>query len=278
MSQKILVLGATGFVGAPVAKQLLADGFSVRVLVRNESKARQMLGDQIEFVVGDFTDKAVLEKALAGVDGVNLSVPWQAESQAARNVTEILARQGRKNVRVSYISGTTAQPENRGYIMIDEKLKAEEALKQSGVEYTILRPSWFMDALSLFVRDGRATIFGGQKQAYYFVSLADFARAVSKSHQLAEAANQTFIINGPQAMLMQDALQKYCDARHPGIKAATMPIWFGKMLAMMARSAELKDFVQMMAYFEKSPKVSAANGAEQVIGKANLTLAEWLNT
>ncbi|MBI5294465.1 MAG: NAD(P)H-binding protein [Chloroflexi bacterium] len=278
MTQKILVIGAAGFVGAPIAKRLLADGFSVRALVRNADKARQMLGDQVELIVGNFTDKTTLEKALAGVDGVNLSVPWQSEAQVARDVTDILAAQGRRNVRVTYISGTTALPENRWYPMIDEKLKAEEALTKSGVAYTIFRPSWFIDALALFVRDGRATVFGKQKQPYYFLAVADFARAVSKSYQTEEAANKTFVINGPKAMLMQDALQQYCDVVYPGVKAATMPTWFGNMLAAMMKSATMKDFVQMMAYFEKSPKVTAPNGAEKILGASSTTLEEWLKT
>ncbi len=278
MNKKFLVIGAAGFVGAPIAKQLLADGFSVRALVRNADKARQMLGDQVEFIVGNFADKATLEKALAGVDGVNLSVPWQSEAQVARDVTDILAKQGRKNVRVTYISGTTALPENRWYPMIDEKLKAEEVLTKSGVAYTIFRPSWFMDALALFVRDERATVFGKQKQPYYFLAVADFARAVSKSYTTEEAANKTFVINGPKAMLMQDALQQYCDVAHPGVKAATMPTWFGNMLAAMMKSPTMKDFVQMMAYFEKSPKVTAPNGAEKVLGASSTTLEDWLKT
>jgi uncharacterized protein YbjT (DUF2867 family) len=278
MTQKILVIGAAGFVGAPITKQLLADGFSVRALVRNADKARKMLGNQVEFIVGDFSDKAILEKALDGVDGVNLSVPWQSEAQVAREVTDILAKQGRKHVRVSYISGTTALPENRWYPMIDEKLKAEEVLKQSGVAYTIFRPSWFMDALALFVRDGRATVFGKQKQPYYFLSLADFARAVSKAYQTEAAANQTFVVNGPEPILMMDALQQYCDTVHPGIKAASMPTWFGSLLAAMMKSETMKDFVKMMAYFEKSPKVSAPNGAEKIVGASTTTLQEWLKT
>ncbi len=278
MSKTILVIGAAGFVGVPVTKQLLADGFSVRALVRNAKKARQLLGDQVEYIIGDFADKAALEKALTGVDGVNLSVPWQFEAAVVRDVTSILAAKGRKNVRVTHISGTTALPENRWYPMIDEKLKAEEVLKQSGVAYTIFRPSWFMDALALFVRDGRATIFGKQSQPYYFLSLADFARAVSKSYQTEAAVNQTCIINGPKAMLMQDALQQYCDVVHPGVKAATMPTWFGKMLAAMLKSESMKDFVKMMAYFEKSPKVSAPNGAEKIVGASTTTLQEWLKT
>ena len=278
MAKIILVIGAAGFVGAPIAKQLQKDGFSVRVLVRNADKARKILGNQVEIIVGNFTDRVTLEKALIGMDGVNLSVPWQFESAVAQDVTALLAAQGRKNVRVTYISGATALPENRWYSMIDEKIKAEDVLIKSGVAYTIFRPNWFMDALPLFVNEGRATVFGKQKLPYEFLSLADFASVVSKSYQTETAANKIFVINGPKAMLMTDALQQYCDAVHPGLKVASMPIWFGKILATMLKNESMKDFVKMMAYFEKSPMVNAPNGADQILGKPSTTLEEWLKT
>jgi uncharacterized protein YbjT (DUF2867 family) len=278
MKKKILVIGAAGFVGAPVAKQLQADGFNIRALVRNAEKARKLLGDQAELMVGNFEDNAALEKALRGVDGVNISVPWSSELQVTRDVTTILARQRRKNVRISYISGTTILPENQnlGYAMVGQKLKAEETLKKSGVEYTILKPNWFMDALPLFVRDDRATIFGRQRQPYRFLALADFARAVSKAHQTESAANRSFVLDGPQAVLMTEALQQYCDSLYPGVKATSMPIWFGKILAALSRSSAMKDMVQMMAYFEKSPKLSTPNGAEKILDIQAMTLEEWL--
>jgi NAD(P)H dehydrogenase (quinone) len=276
MTKKILVIGAAGFVGAAVAQQLLADGFAVRGLARDLDKARKKLGSQVEWIGGDFNDLNLLEKALAGVDGVNISAPWRSELKLVGDVTAILARQGRKQVRVSYISGTTAMPDNRGYAMIDQKLKAEEVLAKSGVAYTVLRPSWFMDALSLFVRDGRATLFGNQKQAYYFISLADFSRAVSKAHQGDAALNQTLILNGPKALRIDDALQQYCAALYPGVKMGGMPIWFGKLLAGMMKNPGLRDFVEMMAYFEKSPVVSQPNGADRVLVQSSMTMEDWI--
>ncbi len=58
MTKKILVLGAAGFVGVPIVKQFLADGFSVRALVRNPNKASLILGDQVEYITGSFEDRA----------------------------------------------------------------------------------------------------------------------------------------------------------------------------------------------------------------------------
>lgn len=278
MHKKILVIGAAGFVGAPIARQLQKDGFTVRALVRNADKARQLLGSDMEIVTGNFDDEAFLEKALEGVDGVNISVPWQAELQVVQAVSAILSRQKRNKVLITYISGTTVLPENKGYPMVDMKLQAEAALIKSGVDYTILKPSWFMDALALFVRDGRATIFGKQTQAYFFLSIADFACAVSKAYQTESAIRQSVVLNGPQSMLMADALQQYCDTLHLGIKPASMPIWFGKFLAAMLKSNEMRDFVQMMAYFETSPKVSTPNKLEQSLLPQTASFAAWLKS
>jgi uncharacterized protein YbjT (DUF2867 family) len=52
----ILVAGATGLIGAPVARRLLADGHHVRLLVRDIERARTQLGSDFEYVEGSVTD------------------------------------------------------------------------------------------------------------------------------------------------------------------------------------------------------------------------------
>ncbi|HUN70967.1 MAG TPA: hopanoid-associated sugar epimerase [Steroidobacteraceae bacterium] len=60
--------GATGFVGAAVARALLAEGWQVRCLVRGGSDRRNVAALAVEQVVGDLTDAASLERALTGCD------------------------------------------------------------------------------------------------------------------------------------------------------------------------------------------------------------------
>ncbi len=61
-----LVTGATGFLGSSVARQLLADGLAVRVLVRKGSDRRNIAGLDVEVVEGDLTDTTSLQRAVAG--------------------------------------------------------------------------------------------------------------------------------------------------------------------------------------------------------------------
>ena len=62
----VLVTGATGFVGAAVARTALAEGFSVRVLARPASPRRNLEGLDVEVAEGDLTDRASLDRALSG--------------------------------------------------------------------------------------------------------------------------------------------------------------------------------------------------------------------
>lgn len=80
--------------------------------------------------------------------------------------------------------------------MIDEKARTEELLEQSGLPYTIFKPNWFMDALQLFVRDGRATIFGKQNLPYRFVALEDYVRLVSQAFRVEAPATGRSLSTG----------------------------------------------------------------------------------
>jgi dihydroflavonol-4-reductase len=68
MSTKVLVTGATGFLGSSVARYLIEQGFHVRTLVRPQSNQNNLLSLDIEKIEGDLTDSLSLKKALAGCD------------------------------------------------------------------------------------------------------------------------------------------------------------------------------------------------------------------
>jgi uncharacterized protein YbjT (DUF2867 family) len=67
---RIFVAGATGGVGQLVVARLLADGYAVRALCRDEAKARQMFGDRVELAIGDLRQPETLTPALADVTAV----------------------------------------------------------------------------------------------------------------------------------------------------------------------------------------------------------------
>ena len=61
---KILILGGTGMLGAPVTRRLQVDGFEVRLLTRDPEKARAMFDDSYEIVAGDVIDGLAFDGAV----------------------------------------------------------------------------------------------------------------------------------------------------------------------------------------------------------------------
>ena len=102
---------------------------------------------------------------------------------------------------------------------------------------------------------------------------------VATSYGLGEAANKRFIVHGPEAIRMQEALQRYCAAFHPEIKdVSSMPFWLVKLLATLMRNPALKGAGEMMSYFEKVGEGSNLPEANCILGAPAITLDQWLET
>ena len=264
MSSRVLVIGASGFVGTRLAKQLVGDGIVVRALSRSGAPV-----EVLEVVTGDATTVEAVAKALPGCDSVCLCVPWQQEPAVARAVVEASARLGLRP-HVFFVSGITVVPANAGNAMVDAKLSAEQTLITSGLDCTLLKPSWFMDALSLFVRDGRATLFGKQQVPFKLVALDDFVKGVSALVRAPGQGVQTVVFEGAEAMTLEEALKRYCQVAHPTLKPSTLPTWVGRVLAFFARNESLSEFVGMMTFFSKVSVM--ASGTEL----APTSFEQWL--
>ena len=276
MQKTILVIGGTGMLGQPVARCLKEDGFRVRIMTRDGQKAGKMFDGSFEIFAGDPMDSSCLEKALHGCYGVHISLPTEVERPVAKTVAKVAAKDGVE--RISYISGATVAEENRWFPMINRKFQAEQAIRESGVPYTIFCPTWFMESLPLFVVKGRASIFGKQPYPYHWVAAEDFARMVSTAFGLAEAANQKFFVYGPEAIRISEALRRYCARLHPDIKKVTrMPFWLVKLLAAITGNQELKAAGELMSYFEKVGEGNnEANKNNGILDAPTMTFDVWL--
>ena len=136
----ILVIGATGNVGRPTVDALHARGESVRVLSRSQDKLSS-LPEGVSGAVGDLETGDGLEEALAGVDRLFL-ITANGETETARGLTAVTAAKAAGVRRIVFLS--VQDPDEEPPIPHSRsKLPIEEAIRQSGCEYTILRPSYF---------------------------------------------------------------------------------------------------------------------------------------
>ncbi|MGO9451988.1 MAG: SDR family NAD(P)-dependent oxidoreductase [Candidatus Binataceae bacterium] len=156
MEQKVIAIaGGSGFIGRAIVRRLAAiAGLTVRVISRNPDAARARLKDvRAEFVRGDITDPASLSDALAGAHCVVSSVQFDGYpvENSRRGLTferidlgatvALLGAAKKSGVaQFIYISGAAAD-ENSAHPGFRAKGKAERAIRESGLTYTVLRPS-----------------------------------------------------------------------------------------------------------------------------------------
>jgi hypothetical protein len=134
-----------------------------------------------------------------------------------------------------------------------------------------------MDGLPLFINQGQAFIFGKQPCPYHWVAAEDIARMVSTSYLLEEAANKRFIVHGPEALHLREALSRYCAVFRPEIKkVSSMPFWLVKLMGTITGSQELKGAGEMMSYFEKVGEGDNSPQTNCILGTPKTTLEVWL--
>jgi uncharacterized protein YbjT (DUF2867 family) len=272
---RILVLGGTGLLGRPVVDRLVADGRLVRVLSRDPDRARVTLPASVEVVGGDVTDPGSVAAAVSGCDGVHISVGGPVDRASAEVVAQVAAGGGVE--RVTYVSGSTVDERNRWFPMVAQKLDAEAAVIASGVPYTILRPTWPMEQLPRFVRDGRATVIGDVLPGWHWFAAADLARMVSTAFTSPQAAGRVLYVHGPHALSMVEALREYCAAAHPGVEVSVLPVAAARALASRSGDPMLSMMAQMMAYFDAAQELGDPAEANAILGAPTTTLAQWID-
>src|ERR1022692_3262852 len=138
---KILVTGGTGNVGGMVVKELLKRGAKVRVLARKQPDEGKVPAG-VEIAIGDMLDPGSVEQALQGVDKLFLLNAVVADELTQALIAYGIARRvGIKHV--TYLSVFKAE-QFRDVPHFASKLALENALREFGVPYTILRPGYYM--------------------------------------------------------------------------------------------------------------------------------------
>lgn len=275
MRTTILVIGATGLLGEPVAIHLKQNGYIVRLMVRDIEKAAKRFGHDFEIVKGNINDVESLEKALDSCLGVHINLSGEIEQLGVENISSVAPKV--KLQRITYISGTSVAEENTWFPLIKRKFLAEKAIRGSGVPYSIFCPTWFMEILPKYIRGSRAFVFGKQPNPYHFIAADDYARMVAVSYGVEGAINKRFIIHGPEGILFHEAVKRYCNVFHPEIKkVSTMPYWLANIIASIRGSKEMKFASDFMAAFEKIGEKGDPSEANNILGGPKIKLEDWL--
>jgi uncharacterized protein YbjT (DUF2867 family) len=171
MTNKILVLGATGNIGKPLTEALVAKGEKVKAASRT---GKAVAGT--ESVVFDFTDLSTIDKAFEGVDRVYMMVPT-GHVDVVSLVTPALDVAIKKGVKIvmQSVLGVDAD-DNIPYRQLELKVE------RSGVPFVILRPNWFADNFHTFwlagIKQGVIAVPAAQGKSS-FIDVRDIAESAA---------------------------------------------------------------------------------------------------
>ena len=246
---RVFVTGATGFVGRAVIQALRAEGHVVRCLVRRGSEADLHGFEAIERVEGDILGPpGSLEAGMAGCDTVIHLVGIIREHKSRGITFDRLHRVGTNNVlaaaaaagvrRYLHMSalGTRAGARSRYH---QTKWAAEEAVRTSGLAWTIFRPSviyghgdGFLSLLAGMVRRLHVMpVIGDGRQRLQPVPIEHVAAGFARAVRAEASVKQTYAVTGADAVSMIELLQLIGAAMHRRIRIVRVPLGLIRPLA-----------------------------------------------
>jgi uncharacterized protein YbjT (DUF2867 family) len=211
----ILVVGATGFLGGEICRRLVGTGRPVRALVRATSERATvdaLRNAGVEIVEGDLQDRTSLDAACRGVATVITTATTVRSSQANDSIDRTDRDSQMQLVDAAKAAGVEGfiYTSFSGNLNTDAPLRnakrsVEQHLQQSGLMYTILRPSYFMEvwlgpALGFDFGNAKATIYGTGQNKISWIALGDVAAFAVEAVDNRAAQNATLELGGPEAL------------------------------------------------------------------------------
>ena len=245
----VLVTGGTGFIGPHVAHALRVRDVAVRALVRDPRRASRLAAWGVEVVQGDVTDAASLRDACVDVEAV---VHLVSIIKGSRDDFERVMIEGTRNLVAAAKEAGVGRFVLTSALGLDErsrqavpyfgaKWQMERAVEQSGLEHTILRPSFVFGrdggVLPTFVRLARfapvTPIVGTGEQRLQPIWVEDLAAHYALALELPEASGRTFELGGPDTVTWNELwarLKRTLGARRPSLH---VPIGLLRMQAAL---------------------------------------------
>ncbi len=239
----VLLVGATGYLGSFLLKELVNQNFSVKVVVRNPQKLPQVENRPYEVIEGEVTKPSTIKNCCKDVDVVISTVGitrqkdgltyMDVDYQANVNVLEEAKQSSvKKFIYVSVLKGD----KKRDVKICAAKEKFVDELSQSGLDYTIIRPNGFFSDMTDFyqmAKRGRVYLFGdgqGKMNPIHGEDLAEVCvSAIDKS--VLEIK-----VGGPEVLTLNEIAHLAFSALNKKPKITYIPDWIRLAILKLAKT------------------------------------------
>ncbi|EJD6498100.1 SDR family oxidoreductase [Providencia rettgeri] len=231
--KKVLVAGATGYLGQYLVAELKKQGYWVRALVRRQNQ-QGLVASADHIYVGEVTEPNTLHGVTEGIDVVisAVGITRQKEGLTYMDVDyqgninlldEAIADEVKQFVYVSAIDGD----KNRHLKIFEAKERFADELKQSSLSSIIVRPNGYFSDMGDFLKmaaSGRVYLFGDGHVQINPISGKDLAEFIVKALNQGQA-RQELSVGGPEVLSLNDIANCAAQALGQDIKISYLPDW-----------------------------------------------------
>lgn len=206
--QKVLVLGASGDQGIPLVTALKEHGAEVVAGARRLDAMKDSIYPELPTVLADIHNQESLESAFAQVDAVAMHLPFEFDMEVAgafgRNIGRAAASAGLK--KIVFNTSCVVADQDLGMGAHDGRRMIEQSIRDSGVDYVILRPAVFMDNMirvwlkpaivnkNMFVYPASETL------KISWIWLEDLAKLSAYAVMTSSLSGESITVGGPEAL------------------------------------------------------------------------------
>lgn len=231
-NKRILIAGATGYLGSHIAQAIVVKGLLARMLTRKKDRLQQYESPTIEIMEATVTEPDTLLRSCEGIDTVisTIGITRQKDGftymdvdyQANLNLLREAQGAGvRKFIYVSAINGD----KHRDLKIFEAKEAFVDVLKTSGLEYTVIRPNGFFSDMKDFLQmasKGRVFLFGNGEQLMNPIHGADLAEIIL--NMIDDPANECSV-GGPDVLTQNEIAKLAFDAHSKVTNIWHLPDW-----------------------------------------------------
>lgn len=258
-----VVTGATGFLGGALVTELVRRQKTVRILARNEKKAREQCGDSVMIVQGDITDPVQVSKAIDGATTIyhlagrlfHPTIPAELYRKTHVEGTRTLLKecesqtQLKRIVHVSTtgvhgITGETPAAEDAEFAptnpyettKLEGELLALKAYQEQGLPISVVRPALAygpgdLHLLGFFVaiKKGLFRVIDGGNALLHPVYVDDLIAALLLCAERSQALGRSYNIAGERPVSVREFAASIAHALDRQLPAGSIPLWFANL-------------------------------------------------